>query len=71
MRRAFSSDGVVAGKEKTQGATAASIAACRLQSEMEYISYHLMHWQEGIKIHDLDPGNERDRLVSFFWENCN
>jgi hypothetical protein len=34
MQRAFPSNGVVAGKENTQGAATASITGCRLQSKM-------------------------------------
>jgi hypothetical protein len=71
MQRAFSFKGVVAGKEKMQDAAAASITACRPQNKVDYIIYVLTHWQMGIKIHQLDHGSERDRLVRICWQHCN
>ena len=41
------------------------------QSEVDYIIYTLTHWQVGIKIHQLDPGGERDRLVRLCQQHCN
>jgi hypothetical protein len=71
MQRAFPSKEAVAEKKKTQAATAAFITACRPQSEVDYIIYVLMHWQVGVKIHQLDPGCERDRLMRFCRQHCN
>ncbi len=44
MQRAFPPQPANVGKAKTQGAAAASIKACRPQSEVDYIVYILMHW---------------------------
>jgi hypothetical protein len=71
MQRAFPPKVVVAEKKKTQSAPTASITACRLQSKVDCIIYVLMHWQVGVKIHQLDPGSERDKLVTFCWQYCN
>jgi hypothetical protein len=65
MQRAFPPQPANVGKKKTQGAAAASIEACRPQSEVDYIMYILMHWQVGIRLTDLNPGTERDRLKTF------
>ena len=61
MQRAFPSKPAVAEKKKTQGAPAASIKACRQQSKVDCIIYVLTHWQVGVKLHEMDPGTERDR----------
>jgi hypothetical protein len=58
MQRAFPPQRANVGKKKTQGAAAASIKACRLQREVDYIMYILMHWQVGIWLTDLNPGTE-------------
>jgi hypothetical protein len=71
MQRAFSPKPANDGKKKNQGAAAASIEACRLQSEVDYIMYILMHWQVGVKLTDMNPGTERDRLQKFHRQNCN
>ncbi len=65
MQRAFPHQPANVGKAKTQGAAAASIKACRPQSEVDYIVYILMHWQVGVQLTELNPGNERDRLQLF------
>ncbi len=65
MQRAFPPQPANVGKKKTQGAAAASINACRPQSEVDYFLYILMHWQVGIQLTDLNPGTERDRLQWF------
>ncbi len=65
MQRAFSPQPTYVGKTKTQGAAAASIKACRPQSEVDYIVYILMHWQVGVQLTELNPGTERDRLQLF------
>jgi hypothetical protein len=65
MQRAFPPQPVNLEKKKTQGAAAASIKACRPQSEVDYIVYILMLWQVGIRLTDLNPGTERDRLKLF------
>ena len=65
MQRAFPPQPANVGKKKTQGAAAASINACRPQSEVDYILHILMHWQVGIQLTDLNPGTERDRLQWF------
>jgi hypothetical protein len=44
MQRAFPPQPANVGKKKTQGFAAASIKACRPQSEVDYIMYILMHW---------------------------
>jgi hypothetical protein len=62
MQRAFPPQPTNAGKVKTQGAAAASIKACRPQSEVDYIVYVLMNWQVGVRLTELNPGTERDRL---------
>ncbi len=61
MQRAFPPQPANVGKTKTQGAAAASIKACRLQSEVDYIVYILMHWQVGVRLTELNPGTEWDR----------
>ncbi len=33
--------------------------------------YILMHWQVGIKLTDMIPGTERDRLQKFCRQHCN
>ncbi len=33
--------------------------------------YILMHWQVGIKLTDMNPGTERDRLQKFCRKHCN
>ncbi len=71
MQRTFPSKPAVAEKKKTQGATAESITACRPQSKVDYIIYDLTHWQVGVKIHQLDPGSERDRLMRFTRQHPN
>ncbi len=65
MQRFFPPQPANVGKAKTQGAAAASIKACRPQSEVDYIVYVLMHWQVGIWLTELNPGTERDRLQLF------
>jgi hypothetical protein len=66
MQRAFPPQPANVRKKKTQGAAAASIKACRPQSEVDYIMYILMHWQVGIRLTDLNPDtDERDRLQKF------
>ncbi len=65
MQRAFLPQPANIGKAKTQGAAAASIKACRLQSEIDYIVYVLMNWQVGVRLTELNPGTERDRLQGF------
>jgi hypothetical protein len=65
MQRAFPPQPANVGKKKTQGAAAASIKACRPQSEICYILYILMHWQMGVRLTDLNPGTERDKLKMF------
>jgi hypothetical protein len=65
MQRAFPPQPANIGKKKTQGAAAASIKACRPQSEVDYIMYVLMNWQVGIKLTDMNPGTERDSLQKF------
>jgi hypothetical protein len=71
MQRAFPPRPADEGKKKTQGGTAASITACRPQSELDYIMYVLMHWQVGIKLTDMNPGTEMDRLKRFCRQHCN
>ncbi len=68
MRRAFPPQPANVGKKKTQGAAAASIKACRPQSKVDYIVYILIHWQVGVRLTDLNPGTERDRLQTFLKE---
>ncbi len=65
MQRAFSPQPAKVGNKKTQGAAAASIKACRPQSEVDFIMYILIHWQMGIQLTDMNPGTERDRLQKF------
>jgi hypothetical protein len=65
MQRAFPPQPANVGKKKTQGSAAASIKACRPQSEVDYIMCILMHWQVGVLLTDLNPSTERDRLKSF------
>jgi hypothetical protein len=65
MQRAFPPQPANVGKAKTQGAAAASIKACRPQSEVDYIVYVLMNWQVGVRLTKLNPGTERDRLQGF------
>jgi hypothetical protein len=65
MQRAFPPQPANAGKAKTQGAAAASIKACRPQGEVDYIVYVLMNWQVGVRLTELNPGTERDRLGCF------
>ncbi len=65
MQRAFPTEPANVGKTKTQGAAAASIKACRPQSEVDYIVYILMNWQVGVRLTELKLGTERDRLQSF------
>jgi hypothetical protein len=60
IQRAFPPKPADNGKKKTQGAAAASIIACRPQSEVDYITYVLMHWQVGVKLTDRNPGTEKD-----------
>jgi hypothetical protein len=62
MQRAFPPQPANVGKKKTQGSVAVSIKACRPQSEVDYIMYILMHWQVSVRLTDLNPGTERDRL---------
>ncbi len=62
MQRDFPPKSANDGKKKTQGAAAASIKACRRQSEVKYIMYIVMHWQVGIRLSNMNPGTERDRL---------
>ena len=50
MQRAFPPQPANVGRAKTQGAAAASINACRPQSEVDYIVYVLMDWQVGIRL---------------------
>jgi hypothetical protein len=38
---------------------------------VDYIIYVLTHWQVGVKIHQLDPGSERDRFIRFRRQHCN
>jgi hypothetical protein len=71
MQRAFPPQPANVGKKKTQGAAAASIKACRPQSEVDYIMYILMHWQVGIRLTAMNPGTERDRLQKFCRQRCN
>jgi hypothetical protein len=71
MQRAFPPQPANIGKKKTQGAAAASIKACRLQSEVDYIMYVLMNWQVGVKLTDMNPGTERDSLQKFCRQHCN
>jgi hypothetical protein len=71
MQRAFPPKVVVAEKKKTQSTATASITVCRPQSKVDCIVYVLMHWKMGLKIHQLDPGSERDILVTFCWQYCN
>ncbi len=70
MQRAFPPQPANVGKAKTQGAAAASIKACRPQSEVDYIVYILMHWQVGVRLTEVNPGTERDRLQSFRRKHC-
>jgi hypothetical protein len=70
MQRAFPPQSANGGKAKTQGAAAASIKACRPQSEVDYIVYVLMNWQVGIRLTELNPGTERDRLQGFRRKHC-
>jgi hypothetical protein len=65
MQRAFPPQPANVGKKKTQGTAAASIKACRPQSEVDYIMYILMHWQVSVRLTDVNPGTERDRLQKF------
>jgi hypothetical protein len=65
MQWAFPPQPANVGKAKTQGAAAASIKACRPQSEIDYIVYVLMNRQVGIRLTELNPGTERDRLRGF------
>jgi hypothetical protein len=65
MQRAFPPQPANVGKTKTQGAAAVSIKACRPQSEVDYIVYILMHWQVDVRLTELNPGTERDRLQLF------
>ena len=65
MQRDFPHQPANVGKAKTQGAAAASIKACRPQSEVDYIVYVLMNWQVGVRLTELNPGTERDRLGCF------
>ncbi len=65
MQRAFPPQPANVGMTITQGAAAASIKACRPQSEVDYIVYTLMNWQVGVRLTELNPGTERDRLQLF------
>ncbi len=65
MERAFPHQPANVGKAKTQGAVAASIKACRPQSGVDYIVYVLINWQVGVRLTELNPGTERDRLQGF------
>ncbi len=71
MQRAFPPQPANVGKKKTQGAATASIKACRPQSVVDYIMYILMHWQVGVRLTDLNPGTERDRLQKFHRQHNN
>jgi hypothetical protein len=71
MQRAFPPKPANDGKKKIQGATGASITACRPQSEVDYIMFVLMHWQVGVKLTDMNSGTERDRLQKFHKQHCN
>jgi hypothetical protein len=71
MQRAFPPKPADEGKKKTQGAANASITVCRLQSKLDYIMYVLMHWQVGVKLHEMNPGTERDRLTRFCRQHYN
>jgi hypothetical protein len=71
MQRAFPPKPANDGKKKTQGAAAALITACRPQREVDYIMYVLMHWQVGVKLSDMNPGTERDRLTKICRQHCN
>jgi hypothetical protein len=71
MQRAFPPQPANVGKAKTQGAATTSIKACRPQSEVDYIVYILMHWQVGIRLTELNPGTERDRLQFFRRKHSN
>ncbi len=57
MQRDFPPQPANIGKKNTQGAAAASIIACRPQSEVDYIMYILMHWQVGVRLTDLNHCN--------------
>jgi hypothetical protein len=65
MQRAFPPQPANVGKAKTQGAAAASIKACRPQSEVDYIVYVLMNWLVGVRLTELNPGTEKDSLQDF------
>jgi hypothetical protein len=71
MQRAFPPKPADIEKKKTQAAAFASITACRPQSNLDYIIYVLMHWQVSVKLHELDPGTERDRLMRFCRQHHN
>ena len=58
MQRDFPHQPANVGKAKTQGAAAASIKACRPQSEVDYIVYVLMNLQVGVQLTELNPGTE-------------
>ncbi len=70
IQRAFPPQPANVGKAKTQGAATASIKACRPQSEVDYIVYVLMNWQVSIRLTELNPGTERDRLGRFRRKHC-
>jgi hypothetical protein len=71
MQRAFPPKPANDGNKKTQVAATVSIKACRLQSEVDYIMYVLMHWQVGVKLTGMNPGTERDRLQKFCRQHHN
>jgi hypothetical protein len=71
MQRTFPPEPANDGKKKSQGAAAASITVCRPKIEVDYTMYVLMHWQVGVKLTDMNPGTERDRLQKFCKQHCN
>ncbi len=38
---------------------------CRPQAELDYIIHVLNNWQEGVRLKEVPPGPERDRLAKF------
>ena len=42
----------------------ASMKSCRPKSEVDYIIHVLNHWEKGTVVKEMDPGPEKDRLVS-------
>jgi hypothetical protein len=63
MKRAFPPREILIGIP--QLTAAGMITMCRSQKDLDYIAIVVRHWELGVKIIEMEPGYEKNRLIEF------